>query len=213
MTHWLTVPSVLQSLSQHWSSGEQLSPGQVASLQEARSHMAGYDLSQELFKAAYDLAFYSEDYEAEQYSDLAIRLADQYLVLPREKEDAFPLYFEEMLTGHWAAGYYCSLWARMLAADIFSAYVEVRLLSFYVDQCLQHFISGWIRKHRGPAEDILPIEEHLAQVRRLGELCRLVPEVPRPGPHTRGPSQITRPPAICAAQVQESETIIIRYIT
>ena len=51
MTHWLTVPSVLQSLSQHWSSGEQLSPGQVASLQEARSHMAGYDLSQELFKA------------------------------------------------------------------------------------------------------------------------------------------------------------------
>ena len=138
MTHWLTVPSVLQSLSQHWSSGEQLSPGQVASLQEARSHMAGYDLSQELFKAAYDLAFYSEDYEAEQYSDLAIRLADQYLVLPREKEDAFPLYFEEMLTGHWAAGYYCSLWARMLAADIFSAYVEVRLLSFCVDECLQY---------------------------------------------------------------------------
>ena len=49
-------------------------------------------------------------------------------MLPREKEDAFPLYFEEMLTGHWAAGYYCSLWARMLAADIFSAYVEVRLI-------------------------------------------------------------------------------------
>ena len=78
-------------------------------------------------------------------------------MLPREKEDAFPLYFEEMLTGHWAAGYYCSLWARMLAADIFSAYVEVRLIGFYVDQFLQHFISGWIRKHRGPAEDILEI--------------------------------------------------------
>ena len=26
-------------------------------------------------------------------------MAAQYLVLPREKEDAFPLYFEEMMTG------------------------------------------------------------------------------------------------------------------
>ena len=71
------------------------------------------------------MAFYSEDYEAEQYTDLAARLADQFLVLPREKEDSFPLYFEEMLTGHWAAGYFSQIWARMLAADIFSAYTEV----------------------------------------------------------------------------------------
>ena len=99
MTHWLTVPSVLQSLSQHWSSGERLTSDQVQALLSARLHLAGYDLCQELFKAAYDLAFYTEDYEAEQYGDLARRLADQYLVLDREREDAFPLYFEEMLTG------------------------------------------------------------------------------------------------------------------
>ena len=80
---------------------------------------------QELYKAAYDIAFYSEDYEAEQYTDLAARLAEQYLVIPREKEDAFPLYFEEMMTGHHAAGYYCHIWSKMLAADIFSAYNEV----------------------------------------------------------------------------------------
>ena len=122
---WLTVPQVLQSLSQHWSSGEQLSPAQVSSLLSARTHMAGFDLCQELYKAAFDIAFYSEDYEAEQYTDLAARLAEQYLVLPREKEDAFPLYFEEMLTGNWAAGYFSQTWAKMLAADIFSAYTEV----------------------------------------------------------------------------------------
>ena len=29
--------------------------------------------------------------------------------------------------GHWAAGYYCQLWSRMLAADIFSAYTEAGL--------------------------------------------------------------------------------------
>ena len=67
----------------------------------------------------------------------------------REKEDAFPLYFEDMMTGHWAASYYrlifkrhlnllkvvprkffamCShTWSKMLAADIFSAYIEAGL--------------------------------------------------------------------------------------
>ena len=68
MVSWLSVPGVLQSLAKHWSSGELLSPAQVSNIQEAKVHLAGYDLCQELYKAAYDLAFYSEDYEAEQVS-------------------------------------------------------------------------------------------------------------------------------------------------
>jgi len=127
LMQWLGVPQVLQSLSQHWSSGERLSGGQVTNLISARNHMAGYDLCNELYKAAYDIAFYTEDYENEQYQDLATRLAPQYLVLDREKEDAFPMYFEEMMTGHWAAGYYSFTWSKMLAADLFSAYLEAGL--------------------------------------------------------------------------------------
>merc|ERR1739838_669190 len=97
----------------------------MGSLISARNHLAGYDLCNELYKAAFDIAFYTDDYENEQYSDLASRLATQYLVL--EKEDAFPMYFEDMLTGHWAAGYYSHTWSKMLAADIFSAYNEAGL--------------------------------------------------------------------------------------
>ena len=125
LMQWLCVPQVLQGLSQHWSSGEKLSGAQVTSLISARNHLAGYDLCNELYKAAFDIAFYTDDYENEQYSDLASRLATQYLVLEREKEDAFPMYFEDMLTGHWAAGYYSHTWSKMLAADLFSAYLEV----------------------------------------------------------------------------------------
>ena len=57
------------------------------------------DLSQELFKAVYNIAFYAEDYEAKQNGDFAWRLADQNLVLPKEKEDAVPLHF--CLMGRW----------------------------------------------------------------------------------------------------------------
>ena len=125
LVQWLSVPHILQTFSQHWSSGEQLSAAQLTSLISAKNHMAGYDLCNELYKAAFDIAFYTEDYENEQYADLASRLAPQYLVLDREKEDAFPMYFESMLTGHWAAGYYSATWGKMLAADLFSAYKEV----------------------------------------------------------------------------------------
>ena len=63
----------------------------------------------------------SEDPENENYQTLAARLWPQYLVgfltlfspiisiykvQDREKEDAFPLYFEDMMTGHWAGSYY-----------------------------------------------------------------------------------------------------------
>jgi len=127
LVQWLSIPHILQTFSQHWSSGEQLSAAQLTSLISAKNHMAGYDLCNELYKAAFDIAFYTEDYENEQYADLASRLAPQYLVLDREKEDAFPMYFESMLTGHWAAGYYSATWGKMLAADLFSAYIEAGL--------------------------------------------------------------------------------------
>jgi len=127
LVHWMGIPDVLQKVSQHWNTGEQLSSAQVVNLIRAKNHMAGYDLCNELYKAAYDIAFYTEDYENEQYDDLANRLAPQYLVLDREKEDAFPMYFEDMLTGPWAAAYYSHIWSKMLAADLFSAYLEVGL--------------------------------------------------------------------------------------
>jgi len=124
MTQWLSVPHVLQGLSCHWSTGEQLSDQAVEFQIAASKHMSGYALSQELFKAAYDLSFYSSEFDKEQYQGLEERLSSQYLVLSREKEDCFPLHFEDMMAGNWAAGYYSHLWSRMLAADLFSAYLE-----------------------------------------------------------------------------------------
>ena len=71
---------------------------QIAKLVASRNHMAGYDLSHELFKSAYDIEFYSgfvcvfgqvlrlhsfvlsEDPENENYQTLAARLWPQYLV-------------------------------------------------------------------------------------------------------------------------------------
>ena len=46
--------------------------------------VAGYELCNELYKAAYNVAFYTKDYENEQYQYLATRLVPQYFVLVME---------------------------------------------------------------------------------------------------------------------------------
>ena len=55
------------------------------------------------------------------------RLHPQYLLLPREKYDTFPLNFTESVGGKQAASYYGSTWAEMLATDAFSAVRETGL--------------------------------------------------------------------------------------
>ena len=57
--------------------------------------------SASLFTVPYQVTAISvlQDFENEQYQELARRLAPQYLVLDKEKDDAFPLYFEDMMTG------------------------------------------------------------------------------------------------------------------
>lgn len=123
----LQIPEVLRSLTGHWSTGEPLDVETCRNLcQVPQQHLAGYHLCQELLKAAFDLAFYTEDYEGESYQDLVARLHPQYLLLPQVKGDSFPLYFREMFTGEDAGGIYSTIWAKMLASDAFSAVLEAR---------------------------------------------------------------------------------------
>lgn len=60
MTHWLRTPDLLQALARHWSSNEPLAQGMVEKLCQADCQLAGYDLCQELYRSAFDLAFHSE---------------------------------------------------------------------------------------------------------------------------------------------------------
>jgi oligopeptidase A len=60
MIEWLYTPDFLASVSGHWSTNEPISPGVVDSICSSRHHMAGFELCTELFKAAYDISFFTE---------------------------------------------------------------------------------------------------------------------------------------------------------
>ena len=61
-------------------------------------------------RAAYDISFYTSDYDNESYMEIASRLHPQYLLLPQVPGDEFPMYFQEMIGGDFPAAIFCSTW-------------------------------------------------------------------------------------------------------
>lgn len=89
---------------------------------KAQNHMAGYDLSNELYLSALDLELYSSK---SFWLDVARRLWPQYRSVNFEyKIDAHPCHFMQIFTEDWGAAYYSHVWARMVAADVYSAFYE-----------------------------------------------------------------------------------------
>lgn len=126
MTHWLYVPEIIRGLSGHWSTNEPLPNNVIETLctSAGKQHMAGYSLCEEMFHAAYDIAFHAQDYEKEDYYDLGVRLRSEHLLLPATSGDAFPLYLSDIFSGENPACLYSQIWSKMLAADAFSAVQE-----------------------------------------------------------------------------------------
>lgn len=123
MTHWLYDPHTIRSISGHFSTEEPLPEDIVKNLQNIRSHMAGYDLCKELYLAKLDLDLHSRK---EFWRDIVRELWPKYHALPFNKYDSHPLSFTQIMSEEWAAAYFCHLWSKMIAADLYSAFEEAR---------------------------------------------------------------------------------------
>lgn len=90
----------------------------------AHNHMAGLDLSTELYLSVLDLDLYSS---SDFWMDIVKRLWPQYRSFKYDyKIDAHPCHFMQIFSDEWGAAYYSHIWSRMIAADVYSAFYEVR---------------------------------------------------------------------------------------
>lgn len=64
--------------------------------------------------------FYRKDF----WLDIVKRLWPQFYPFPLDKSDSHPCNFTEIISGDLGAAYYSHLWAKMVAADLFSAFQE-----------------------------------------------------------------------------------------
>ncbi|KPI97181.1 Oligopeptidase A [Papilio xuthus] len=123
MTHWVYDPHTIHAISGHYNTEEPLPDDIVQNLHNVRRHMSGYELCQELYLSRLDLELYSTKTF---WRDLVRQMWPKYNVLPFDKYDSHPLSFTKIVSEDWGAAYYCHLWSKMIAADIFSAFDEAR---------------------------------------------------------------------------------------
>ncbi|XP_038223482.1 probable cytosolic oligopeptidase A [Zerene cesonia] len=123
MTHWLYDPHTIRAISGHYHTEEPLPDELIQNLQKVRSHMTGYNLCKELYKSRLDLDLHSK---TTFWRDLVRELWPKYNAMPFDKYDSHVLSFTSIFSEEWGAAYYCHLWSKMIAADIYSAFEEAR---------------------------------------------------------------------------------------
>ncbi|KAI5637484.1 peptidase family m3 domain-containing protein [Phthorimaea operculella] len=123
MVHWLYDRHTIQAISGHYKTHEPLPEQIVDNLQNIRRHMAGYDLCHELYLSKLDFELHSKK---DFWRDIVRGLWPKYHTLPFYKYDTHPLSFTKIFCEEWGAAYYCHLWSKMIAADIYSAFEEAR---------------------------------------------------------------------------------------
>ncbi len=125
--HWITEPEVLQRHARHWRTGEPIPLALVQRLHEARRFNQGYETARYTASALVDMAVHSLD-AAEPPADLCAfesGLLREYGLPHGVGLNHRLVHFQHLFAGSsYAAGYYVYLWAEVLDADGYDAFVE-----------------------------------------------------------------------------------------
>ncbi|HJV60052.1 MAG TPA: M3 family metallopeptidase [Albitalea sp.] len=124
--HWLAEPAVLKRHARHHASGEPIPDALVQRLHAARNFNQGYETARYTASALVDMAIHSQtSHEAPDVT--AFEAAElERIGMPAGigMNHRLP-HFQHLFAGSsYAAGYYVYLWAEVLDADGFDAFVE-----------------------------------------------------------------------------------------
>jgi peptidyl-dipeptidase Dcp len=124
--HWIEQDEVLERHARHWQTGAPIPRALVQRLQEARRFGQGYETVRYVASALTDMAVHSLP-DAEPPADLCAwedELLRAHGLPPEAGLNHRLVHFQHLFAGGYAAGYYVYLWAEVLDADGFEAFVE-----------------------------------------------------------------------------------------
>ncbi|KAJ8683850.1 hypothetical protein QAD02_019642 [Eretmocerus hayati] len=122
MSHFAYEPDVLKSISRHYKTNEPLSDEMIQNIIKSRTHLIGFYLCQELYKCRLDLDLYAVQ---KVWERVMKPLWKEHFVFPEDKRDSHVCSWEEVFSYDRGGAYFCSLWSKMLGADVYSAFQEV----------------------------------------------------------------------------------------
>jgi len=124
--HWALEPVVLQQHARHYQTGEPIPEALRQRIASARLFNKGFESVEYTSSALVDMAAHSlENYDG--FDVVAFEQAElARLGMPREISMRHRMtHFGHLFSGnHYAAGYYVYLWAEVLDADAYEAFVE-----------------------------------------------------------------------------------------
>ncbi|KAI4497021.1 hypothetical protein M0802_007767 [Mischocyttarus mexicanus] len=122
LENWLYESSTLQKISEHHETKDTLPAEAVKFIKNYRLQLAGYNLCTELFFSRFDLEAYASE---ESWKSIMERLCKEHFVIPIEADDPYIYSFKPAFSVHLSTNYYCHLWSKMIAADIYGAFQEI----------------------------------------------------------------------------------------
>ena len=143
MENFGTAKAFLHTFARHYETGELIPDTLVACLTRAQNYNAAYSCLRQLSFGLLDMAWYTrtEPFEGDviAYEKEAFAPAQLLPVIPGT---CMTTQFGHIMSGGYAAGYYCYKWAEMLDADAFSVFAADGVISRAVgDRFRQEVLS------------------------------------------------------------------------
>jgi peptidyl-dipeptidase Dcp len=125
MEHWADQPEVLKMYARHYKTGEIIPQVLVDKIIKAGKFNQGFITTEFLAAAILDLDFHTitkeGDIDVEKFEKTSMEKAGLIPeIIPRYRST----YFNHVFPGGYSSGYYSYIWAEVLDADAFEAYLE-----------------------------------------------------------------------------------------
>ncbi|MDR3180574.1 MAG: M3 family metallopeptidase, partial [Prevotellaceae bacterium] len=123
--NWAMHPEVLKLYAKHYATGETIPDALIDKIQKSKKFNQGFTTCEFLAAAILDMDWYTlqtaELQDVEAFEKAAMdKINLTYAIIPRYRST----YFTHIFGGGYAAGYYSYIWAEVLDADAFQAFLE-----------------------------------------------------------------------------------------
>lgn len=126
MEHWVLEPEVLAVYAHHYQTGEPIPAGLLEKLKKSGKYGQGFITAEYVQASLLDMDYHTlkevpADFDVVRFeTDAMKRIGALGQIPPRYRST----YFNHTMGGGYTAGYYSYMWAEVLDADAFEAYVE-----------------------------------------------------------------------------------------
>jgi peptidyl-dipeptidase Dcp len=141
LENWLTESETLNLFARHYETGETIPVEMVEKLRASRHFMKGWQMMRQVSFCRLDMAWHTI-VNADDIDDVLAferEAMDDYALIPYEG-GCQSTSFGHLFAGGYSAGYYSYLWAQVLDADAFEAFLENGLYDQVTGQKFRHNI-------------------------------------------------------------------------